>query len=159
MKDQAQKIALAILAGLLILSVLVGLPTGPAEAAPGLAPTPVANLAPSDNSLYVIFSSGSLSITADAGTSAQQLPGYEYMDISYTSDQTTVGATGANTTTLTVQYSNDNSNWDNGVDLVASNATDVTDITRVPLFGRYVRIYQNVTNTNPVTFTILAVAK
>lgn len=150
-------IALALI--LLAALQLILAPAPAAVAAPPAAPTPVANIpGDSDNSLYVVFQSGAVSITADTNTSGKLLQGYEYVDLQTTIDQTVVG-TENNTTTLTIQFSNDNSNWDDGPAILSSNAADTTDITRLQLFGRYVRIKQDVTNTNPVTITLLGLAK
>lgn len=148
----AMALVLGFFALLLALSVLLPL-SGPAEAAPPLAPTPVANLAPSNSALNVTFQA-TTGITQDTNTNSKQLISYEYMDISITVDHGTV-----NTTTFTVQFSNDDTNWDDGPALISNSAADATDITRVPLFGRYVRIKQDVTNSNLLTTTILAVAK
>jgi len=145
----------------LILLAMVNLLFAPASgvsAAPPAAPTPIANIpGDSDNSLYVTFQSA-LSMSADTNTTGRLVQGYEYLDLQTTVDQTVVG-TENNTTTITIQFSNDGSNWDNGPAILSSNAADTTDMTRVQLFGRYVRFNQDVTLGNPITITLLGLAK
>lgn len=144
-------LGLALAAALLFMLSLVG---GPVQAAPPAAPTPVANI-PAPDSWQVVSFQSLITVTADRGGNALQLPGFDYADIQYVIDQ---GST-TNTITLTVQYSNDNANWVSGEALVSGNAADATDITRVPLFGRYTRIYQDVTNSTDVTVTVLGLVK
>jgi len=151
--------AAAIIA--LVLLALVNLlfaPAPGASAAPPAAPTPVANIpGDSDNALYVTFQSA-LSMSADTNTTGRLLQGYEYLDLQTTVDQTIVG-TENNTTTITIQFSNDGSNWDNGPAILTNNVADDTDMTRVQLFGRYIRFNQDVTLANPITITLLGLAK
>jgi len=153
----AYVIALALV--LLVALQIIIAPAPAAVAAPPAAPTPVANIpGDSDNSLYVVFSTGAFSITADANTSGRLMQSYEYVDIQSTIDQTAV-ATVFNTTTITIQFSNDNSNWTDGPAIVSANVADATTITRLQLFGRYIRFKQDVSNTNPITITLLGLAK
>jgi hypothetical protein len=137
---------------LVILSILG--PAGSVQAAPPAAPTPVANIAPSDDALNVTFQSQT-AIDEDTDTGSVQLGRYEYVDVQHVIDQ----GTDVNTVTLTIQFSNDGTNWVNGPALATDNAADATDITRVPLFGRYARINENVTNTNTLTVTVIGLAK
>jgi hypothetical protein len=150
--------ALALALILLAALQLVLAPAPAAVAAPPAAPTPVASIpGDSDNSLYINFQSATV-IAADTNTTGRLVQGYEYIDFQITTDQTVVG-TETNTTTFSVEFSNDNSNWDTGPAILSANAADATEITRIMTFGRYVRVKQDVTNTNNVTVTILGLAK
>jgi len=127
------------------------------SASPPLAPTPVANILASDQAAFFRIQPA-LMLTADTNTSGRDVLGFNSLDIQYIVD---VDANAVNTTTLTIQYSNDNTNWDNGVALGTLDAAtgDHNDITRIPIFGRYVRINQDVTNTDDITITLLAVGR
>lgn len=123
------------------------------SAAPGAAPTPVANILTAD-AVFPFNFQVATALTADTNTSSREVMRYNAIDVQYVIDQGTT-----NTTTLTIQWSNDGSNWVAGPALVSNNAADATDITRVPVFGRYARINQNVTNSNPITITLLGIAR
>lgn len=151
------RMLLAIIAALMLVvggfSVLLA-PEEGAYAAPPAAPTPVAELVERQDASYFVFVPAT-AITADAGTSARDVRGFNTLDVQYVIDHGTV-----NTTTLTVQYSIDNSHWTDGANLVAANAADADAVVaRVPVFGRYMRIYRNVTNANPITITLVAVGR
>jgi hypothetical protein len=72
----------------------------------------------------------------------------------YVSDQTT-----GNTTTLKSQYSMDGSNWVDGITLVSGNTADDTGIAQVPVYARYIRIYEDHTGSNAITTTVKALCK
>lgn len=157
MKDRTNRIVLT----LLIVGLLFGgvaWRASPSTAAPSLIPTPLTIPVGAASSITYVTLKSTGSITADAGGPAQNLPSYSRLDIQYVIDQTVIG-TAANTTTLTLQYSNDGANWVNGAALVTANAADASDMNEYPNVGRYTRIYQDVSNTNPITITVLAVAK
>lgn len=151
-------IGAVVIGSILLAGLQIVLAPAPAVvAAPPAAPTPVANI-PGDSgrSLYINFQSA-LSMSTDTNTSGRLVQGYEYVDLQVTIDQT--GGEVPNTTTFTIQFSNDNSNWDDGPAILSANATDTTDISRVMLFGRYARVKQDVTNGNPLTITLIGLAK
>jgi hypothetical protein len=145
-------LAVAVVAGALLIGVLFG-PAGPGQAAPLAVPTPLAETAGGGDYLNVVFWSAD-ALTADGGSNALQLPGYEVLDLQYIIDQGTT-----NTTTLKIQFSNDNTNWSDGINIVANNAADANGMVQVNNFGRYTRLYADVTNTNAWTITARAVAK
>lgn len=159
MKDRIDRLLLASL----IVAVLIGgaLARSPVQAAPNLAPTAVANIhasAATGVATELSFFNGSSSITADTNGPVISLPSYSLLDIQYNIDQTVL-ASGANTTTLTLQYSNDGANWTNGPALVTSNVADASVLSQQANFGRYTRVNADVSNTHPITITVLAVAK
>ena len=67
--------------------------------------------------------------------------------------------TNVNTVTLTLQFSNDGENWTDGAALATSNAADAALLQQVNVFGKYARVYANVTNSNPLTVTVIGVLK
>lgn len=159
MKEQtvARLFAVAVMAmliGVFSLSLLFGSPT---QAAPPAAPTPVADLLIPAGRATAFSIQTITGLIADNNTTGIEVMNLGAVDIQYVVDHVASGE--VNTTTLTVQYSNDNSNWVSGVALVTDSAVDGTSITRVPVFGRYMRINQNVTNTTLVTTTLTAVGR
>jgi hypothetical protein len=130
-----RKTFVALLVGLALFALALGALVGPAPT-PSYAdtvPTPSAHN-PSPNALYVVFWNASAK-AADAGSNSIQLIGYELLDVQYVIDQGTV-----NTTTLKMQYSNDNTNWSDGPNLVAANVADADSMVQVANLGRYTRI-------------------
>ena len=74
-------------------------------------------------------------------------------------DPRTKALTPVNTTTLKIQYSNDGANWADGATIVSNNAADATDMVQLNNYGRYTRVYATLSGSDPVTITVLAVAK
>lgn len=148
------RVLAAVFGGLVIALVVIGSIVGIGQAAPPAVPTPLANpISLTTGPLNVTFQSAT-AIAADTNTSGVQLPAYGQLALQYTIDQGTV-----NTTTITLQYSNDNTNWFNGLAVVSANAADTTDGIFLPLGWRYVRFNQDVANSNPITITMIGVAK
>lgn len=140
--------ALAALVG-----VMVAMNTQPTLAAPAAAPTPVASgfsaKAPTELTWLA-----DVATTADGGSTALNVAGWQVADIQYNIDQTDV-----NTVTLKLQFSNDNANWTDGATLVTDNAADASVLSQQAIFGKWARIYSDVTNTNPVTVTVIGILK
>ncbi len=153
MKNKTFNIGLVIIAAAILLAGVFLFAGAPVEAAPALAPTPVANLINSDDGAFFNFQPAT-AITADGQTSQREVLEYDFLDVQYVINHGTV-----NTTTLTVQYSNDGSNWVNGVALVSASVADGSSITRVPVFGRYMRVDENVATSSPITITVNAVGR
>jgi len=97
-------------------------------------------------------------ITADTATGAMDILNYSKADIQWLVDQTVV-AGAANTTTVKLQFSNNGTNWIDGINAVATNSADAGDMQQFAVFGRYVRLYADVTNSNPITLTLAVAAK
>lgn len=148
---------LAFVAVLVALVMLVSLSRGfDASAAPAAAPTAVAvNVYPSGSSDWAMaeFWPGT-AITSDRRSTCVESAGFSIADIQYNIDQGTT-----NTTTLTLQFTNDKVTYSNGVNVVASNAADASDLQPFALYGRYVCLYADVTNSNAVTVTAIGVLK
>lgn len=153
-KDRITNLAILFIAILVFSISIAGIPLlQDAEAAPALAPTPVANLVGSDSAVAITFQALT-PLAADTATVGYRAENSEWCDVQHIIDHGTV-----NTTTITTQFSNDRVNWVTGPALVTASAADGTDLTRIPLFGRYVRFNQDVSNTNPISITLLGLCK
>lgn len=155
-KQSAFNMALATIISLMLLALaLVPLAGQPVQAAPPAAPTPVANLVNTDGGRFFRFQPET-AITADTNTTGVDVTGFDWLDIQHVIDQNA-----GHNITITVQYSNDNSNWVAGAALATNASADITDIDRLPVFGRYMRIAQEVADgsTDPVTVTVTAVGR
>ena len=131
---------------------------GPANvtAAPSAAPTPVSiNHAGTFADVPTFFATQV--VTADGGSSVQNIQNHQVVDLQWLLDQTLL--TTVNTATLKLQFSNDGSNWVDGATFVTNNAADAGDMQQYAIFGRYARVYADVSNTNPLTLTVIGVAK
>lgn len=133
------------------------MPSSNTQAAPAAAPTPVAAVQRSPAPEFPVFFNNKV-LTADTRSSCFEVPDYAVVDLQYIVDQTLVDLA-ANTTTLTLQWSNDNINFVNGLAVATNNVTDTNDLQQFQLFGRHACVYADVTNTNPVTVTALGVVK
>ncbi len=152
--------ATAAAAVLLVASLLVAftlMPTSGTQAAPAAAPTPVAAVQRSPAPEFPQFFRTKV-ITEDTRSDCFEVPDYAVVDLQYLIDQTAV-AGAPNTTTLTLQFTNDLVTYVDGVNVVAANAADASDMQQFQLFGRHTCVYANVTNSNPVTVTALGVVK
>ena len=152
-----RKATITIMVGVLALTVLFGaMASGGVKAAtnqPLYAPTPVSVTHPSTLApeMYTLMNAV---ITADTRGTCQPIGAYSIADIEYTVDQSTT-----NTTTLTLQYSNNGVAFTDGAAIVTSNAADATGMNQYPVFGRLTCLFADVTNTNPVTVSVSAWVK
>jgi hypothetical protein len=130
------------------------------RAAPLPIPTPVSNpsgrISSATGPRYPINFFKDQPVTADLRGAPVSLSEYNILDIQFVIDQV---ITTPNTVTLKVQYSNDGVNWVSGANLVADNAADATDLIQLNNYGRYTAIYADVTNTETITVSVIAVAK
>lgn len=125
-----------------------------ASAAPSLIPTPV-SVNPRGNypAKDVVFYASKVMTTAETAN-AQGVEEHEVIDLQWIIDQTDV-----NTATVKLQFSNDGVNWVDGATVVSSNAADANDMQQFALFGKYARAHTTLGNTNPVTITLIGLAK
>lgn len=105
--------------------------------------------APDAASLDTVWSSQVL--TASTRSNAFEIGNFDTADFQVTIDQ----GTSVNTATIRADRSIDGYNWGTGQTLVTNNAADATEVVTGTLVGRYNTIYATVTNTNPVTITVL----
>jgi len=132
------------------LSVSMG--AGPALAAPQAIPTPV-SVTPGNGAPQVATFWRAAPLTA-SGAGTEAIIAGEKVDLQWVIDQTAV-----NTVTLKLQFSNDSATWVDGATFVTNNAADAGDMQQYAVFGRYLRAYATVTNSNPVTVTVIGVVK
>ena len=144
------------MAAVMVLAVLVlgalGL-SAPAGAAPAAAPTPVSVTASSKDAGEVVLYAGTV-VTADGGSAVTVVKDYQLVDVQYVIDETAV-----NTTTVKLQFSNDNSNWTDGATLASSAVADGNGLTQQAVFGKFMRAYADVATTDPVTVTVIGILK
>jgi len=147
-------VALAFLALVAVATVSLGPRLTPPARAAAFA-TPVASWPHStDNSKWPVYFWTTEAITTSGASQEWKLANYEALDLHYVIDQGTV-----NTATLKLQYSNDGSNWADGADVVAANAADANEMVQHYNVGAYTRLYATVSNANPVTVTVIGLAK
>jgi len=121
-------------------------------AAPAAIPTPV-SITPGSGAPQLVTLFNANVSTADEGGPAAVIAG-EKVDLQWIIDQTDV-----NTVTLKLQFSNNGVTWIDGAAFVTSNAADAGDMQQYAVFGRYLRAYADVSNSNPVTVTVIGLVK
>lgn len=147
-----QKFTLAaVLVAIVLLVATIALPALPASSAPAAAPTPVTYSGQAGNNQKVAFFNGN--ITADT-RACFDLSNFKAVDLQYILDQGTV-----NTTTVKLQWSNDNVNFEDTATVVSANAADAHGGNQFLLFGQYNCIYADVANTNTLGVKVFGVAK
>lgn len=120
--------------------------------------TPIAQTARGNDQARVAQFFVSRAITADTRI-CFDLKDYETMDLQY------AAVTGlSNATTIKVQQTNIDPtagpfNDAQTIATVPSTPADANAMTQVGMFGRWNCVFADVTNTNPVTLTIIGVAK
>lgn len=156
--DGKRWIGLSVLGALLLLALALTMMGGygAATAAPVAAPTPVSVTRPGGGSFITFDLFNGAALTADTTSACVDIGRYNVADVVYSFDQ---GAGVPNTTTLTTKFSVDGGTLVSGVNVVASNTADATDMQQVQLFGRYFCLLADVSNSNTVTVTAKAIAK
>ncbi len=143
-----------VLLVVMVLGAIAGTGPAPAEAAPPAAVTPIANTPYSADANYFVFLNEK-TFAADGYSDRLTLASFEVGDWQYLIDT----VADVNTTTVTIQYSNDGENWVAGQPLISANIADAGDIVRLPLFGRYARLHVNSTTTDTLTLSVNVLAK
>lgn len=142
---------------LALVAVLFGvalLPQAPAAAAPAAIPTPVSVTRPAADGYITVAPFSATVVTEDTTSTCYDVGQYSIVDALYVIDQGTT-----NTVTLTSKWSIDGTTKVSGVNLVASNVADASDLTQLQVFGRYFCVLADVANTNPLTVTVQVLAK
>lgn len=138
----------------LVLTTIAG-GGGAAVAAPALIPTPVSVTRPATSGNLQSFNPfTAVAVTGDTTSNCIDVGSKSVIDVLYVIDQGAV-----NTVTLTSKWSIDGVTTVSGVNVVASNAADASDMTQLQVFGRYFCLLADVSNSNAVTVTAQAVAK
>lgn len=146
------------------ISILVGLFAFAAATLFGVSSAANANLTtpPSNQrnfeprSAFVLFDSA-LRVVNDTNGTSRFIPAAGVLDVQYV----VVANEGSTPFTLTVQFSNDGTNWAQGTTLFtgATSTAGSTAMTRTHSFGSYVRFAVDTTNSTPLTLTLNATAK
>jgi hypothetical protein len=146
------------------ISILVGLLAFAAATLFGVASSANASLTnpPSNQRDFaplarVVTFDSALRVVNDTNSTAIQLPTFGTLDLQYV----VVGNDGSTPFTMTIQYSNDGTNWATGATLFtnATSTANSTNMTRTHNFGGYTRVAIDTTNSTPLTLTINALAK
>jgi hypothetical protein len=145
----------AIIVAVLALASL-NLVMGPGYAADVQAAviTPVAQTARDGSRIATFFDVRA--ITADTRV-CFDLADFQIMDLQYRAD-----ATETNTTTISLQQTNIDPTagpFNTAQTVATVVATDADIMSQVGLFGRWNCVFADVANTNPITLTIIGVAK
>lgn len=149
-------VVVALMVFALALTALSG--GGAATAAPMAIPTPVSVTRPAGDGYITVAPFSAQVLTEDTTSTCYDVAKFSVVDVLYSIDQTIVADT-ANTTTLTTKWGIDSTTTVAGVNIVASNAADATDMAQVQVFGRYFCVLANVSNSQNVTVTVQAIAK
>lgn len=144
-------VALALVGGLFL--------GGPryAEAAPAGAPTPVTVYSGNGSGQVANFFAGRIMnvATTPVYSGPQNLAGSEKIDLQWVVAQST-----PNPVSIKLQFSNDGVNWIDGPAPIATpNATPQNVMQQYNVFGRYGRASITLSNTNPVTVTVIGLGK
>ena len=152
------------LVGLLAVVLLIGLlltggPLGAVQprdvqAAPAPLLTPAApNTIVNHDARVITLYDGPVT-TDTRGTCFDEM-GYAYIDTHYKIDQTLV-----NTVTLTLQHAVDTAiSYETLDTVVSANVADADAMVQSLMWGRYLCLYIDVANTNPVTITARALVR
>lgn len=148
--------AVAALVAVLLLTSLIGAPVRDVQAAPMAVPTPLSLSANGANAPRLVTAFRGTGITASARSDCFELGMFDKMNIQYAIDQNTAAT---NTTTIKLQFSNDLVTYTDGINVVATNSADASDMIEANVFGRYTCVYATLTNSNRVTPSLSIWAK
>ena len=151
--------AMAGLAALIVVAMLVALVVAVPMVRPAAAdvlaiPTPVFTAPTSGILARTATFFDSQALIASGGSEVVNVGNFNRVDLQWVIDVGTV-----NTTTYKLQFSNDAVNWVDGVAVASAVAADANNLAQFYVFGRYARVYATVTNTNPITTTVIGVLK
>lgn len=146
-------IATAVILCLAVLSAL-SLNTPASQAAPLAAPTPIsvpvqAKVAPE----YPVFFNTKV-MTVSTRSDCFEVADYSAVDLHWIIDETD-----ANSTTLKLQYSNNNTSYVDGLTFVTNAVADAESMNQYPLFGRWACVYAGLVGNQPVTVTVIGTVK
>jgi hypothetical protein len=153
-----RSIGLGLLATAVVMAVLVlaalGLNTQSSQAAPMAAPTPIsipvqARVAPE----YPVFFNTKV-ITVSTRSDCFEVADYSAVDLHWIIDETD-----ANSTTLKLQYSNNNTSYVDGLSFVSNAVADAEAMNQYPLFGRWACVYAALVGNQTVTVTVIGTVK
>lgn len=144
-------VILPVLAFALALGALAGGPA--ATAAPAAAPTPVSVSAGSNTpDLFTAYTEAA--IAADERSGCVDVSKFQRADVQYLVDVGTV-----NTTTVTMQFTNDKVTFIDGLAVASAITADGSAMQQYQVFGKFMCFYVNVTGTDPITWSLSAALK
>jgi hypothetical protein len=148
-----------VVGALLVMAALGSLGQMPREVQ-AAAITPVSITHPASPEWIAVEPWGIDVLAADTRSTCYETAKFSVADVQYLIDQGAgPGDTAVNTTTVTIQYTNDQVTFVDGGTVVSANAADASGMVQLGTFGRYSCFYANVTNTSNTTFTVNAVFK
>lgn len=124
----------------------------PGQAAPMPIPTPVSVNASGTTPRYASFFTAE-AVTADTTSTCVEVSAFNKADIYY---NVTIDGANVNTTTLTLQHGNSDTALTDGVALQAATAVSVTNMQQVQIFGGYLCVKIDTTDTSTGTVTVTA---
>ena len=142
----------AVLALLLVMGLVLKAPA--VDAAPAPAPTPVASVIASPGAGVPLVWLQNTVLTANNDSAALSVLDFDKVDLQLVVDVGTV-----NTTTLKLQFSNDNVNWVDGATVGTAIAADANTMAQYAVFGQYARINSALTNSSAITITAIGIGK
>lgn len=153
MKTQNYLVLAVIVPILLFVLALTAITSGPVAAAPAAAPTPVSVSAGSAQpDLFTAYTEEA--IAADERSGCVDVSKFQRADVQYLVD---VGE--VNTTTVTMQFTNDKVTYIDGLAVASAIVADGSTMQQYAVFGKFMCFYVNLTNTEPITWSISAALK
>jgi hypothetical protein len=122
----------------------------PVQAAPAAVPTPIGALVTGGEYSMVPYFASEV-ITYSQASNSHLTARYSAADIHSVLDHTST-----QTLTCKFQWSNDGTNWADGIALFTNKSADTNEITQTEMFGQRSRITCTVGTANPITVTIRA---
>ena len=114
--------------------------------------TPVSITQPAGERWASVQPWGVAVLASDTRSSCYETAGSTVADVQYL-----IGQGAVNTTTITLQYTNDQVTFVDGGTVVSARAADGSGMVQLATFGRYSCFYTDLANTNDVTVTVNAV--
>jgi hypothetical protein len=146
--------ATALLAVIAFLIGITLLPMEPQDvsAAPNAIPTPLAITGTGETPKLAVFFDGQ-AITEDTRSCVDSTY-YDKMDLHTILDHGVV-----NTTTLTLEFTNNRTTWPDGIAAVTASAADADALNQFNIFGVQTCVFANVTNSEVITITAIGLMK
>lgn len=156
MKRETWTLIMGVAIVAMIIVAVAMLPAAPADAAPAAAPTPVSAAPRGMETSTKINFWDAAALTADTTSTCYDVSAFEKADIYYSID---IDASNVNTTTVYMQHGNDPSALVNGVAVVSAVVADAAEMAQLQVFGGFLCLKADVTNSDAVTITANALVK
>jgi len=139
-----------VLALALLVALANVLPEQPVQAGPLAIPTPIAAPAGGGDWIMATYLNTN-TVEAGVHSSGVHCAAYTAADVQHVLD-----ITDNQTVTCKLQFSNDDSNWSDGLNVFATKSADENAMQQFQLFGRYSRITCTLGTANEFTVTVKA---